>query len=892
MNIQYITILTFIPAIVNYSGNQRPAGYDFFLPASFDIQQHHHISGLPSLTFDAYFYFAKALYTLSNDLTEHLFKEERAIEILDDLLTRVPRRILLRITENNTPTIRSAWEEAVYLTGQLKLKDHFRLLMEIGARQSQWILQKGYMCLSLAASMDCPDTVQTILEAGARPHMSCTSWDTDHFPPSIIAAAEAGSKLCVQLLINKCDPNQIQPIAMTRQRVKGPTTLGLFIHALEDGLPKLTELNSIIKLDIDNEVHSQALDYLLEKRADVNSPCWLNPLSALYMLYDTENVTECWRLTILERAFNCNPTLYRRLVQYSTAPERITRIGVYTAAKNGGTKGLGDYLRSVTKQNIEGKMRFLELVFAEQFFDKGFDADRATIQAMIEYGVDISLPTLKIGANALLRQLVIKARRHGITETMEFCLTILLHQGAIIDSSIMNCGVGRSGFGVLQLLFQHGANLEHVGPLALSTAAHLNNYEAVSWLLDEGVDINSDVITAEGSFSIIAISMYHKHPSKDIHTYHCGGATLEMLKYLRGHGARLQTRSGLRHTTSPNILDHLLRSASQDDQLLSKIQFILDLGVDPRHSLCSWAFNSRRYSCRGEHTASISCTFGSMELDIFEALFERGCLVGTGFTLAHLILAGAQYTIVRQVLEAGADIHAYTDATKIRNPVSSIQAAALRGDQDLISYLLQRGADIHQPANEEDGRTVLQAACDWFPPPTTDKTRKTNLIKFIVECGADVNEPPGGKFGRTALGALASACDIDNAVMLIGWGAEVNMCFCANFYYMYGNRHSPLDIAAFEGRLDMVQFLLNAGGFSGYRGSTGYDGAMKTAQNAGKFAVADLIHKKITDDVSLFGRNPHLAVGQAGERIEDIEEIEDEEDSGDEEDSDGEAYDV
>lgn len=204
----------------------------------------------------------------------------------------------------------------------------------------------------------------------------------------------------------------------------------------------------------------------------------------------------------------------------------------------------------------------------------------------------------------------------------------------------------------------------------------------------------------------------------------------------------------------------------------------------------------------------------------------------------------------------------------------------------MISYLLQRGADIHQPANEEDGRTVLQAACDWFPPPTTDQTRKKNLIKFIVECGANVNEPPGVRFGRTALGALVSAGDIDNAVMLIGWGAEVNMCFCAKFYYMYGNRHSPLDIAAFEGRLDTVQFLLNAGGFSGYMGSTGYDGAMKTAQNVGIFAVVDLIRKKITDDVRLFGQNPHLAVDQADGRIEDIE------DSEDEEDSDGEAYDV
>ena len=874
---------------VNYSDSQRPAISEFPFPASFDIQEHHNTSGLPSSAFDAYHYFANAIYTLSNNLCGQVFRYRTVIEILDDLLMRVPRRVLLRITENNTPTIRSAWEEAVYLTGQLKLKDHFRLLMEIGARQSQWILKKGYMYLSIAALMDCPDIIESLLEAGVCPHIACTTIEASNFPPSIIAAAEAGSIQSAKVLISKCGLNLIQRIPTIDMKTKDITIFGIFIDALEEGWKPLTSTGPI-KLSLGNEVHSQVLDCLLENGADVDFPYWTGPSAAVHRLYETENVPKRWRLTILERAFNYNPTLYMRLVQHSTAPERITRIGVYTAAKNGGTKGLGDYLRSVTKQNIEGKMRFLELVFAEQFFDKGFDADRATIQAMIEYGVDISLPTLKIGANALLRQLVIKARRHGITETMEFCLTILLHQGAIIDSSIMNCGVGRSGFGVLQLLFQHGANLEHVGPLALSTAAHLNNYEAVSWLLDEGVDINSDVITAEGPFSIIAISMYHKHPSRDIHTYHCGGATLEMLKYLRGHGARLQTRSGLRHTTSPNILDHLLRSASQDDQLLSKIQFILDSGVDPRHSLCSWAFNSRRYSCRGEHTASISCTFGSMELGIFEALFERGCLVGTGFTLANLILAGAQYTIVRQVLEAGADIHAYTDTTEIRNPVSSIQAAALRGDQDLISYLLQRGADIHQPANEEDGRTVLQAACDWFPPPTTDQTRKKNLIKFIVECGANVNEPPGVRFGRTALGALVSAGDIDNAVMLIGWGAEVNMCFCANFYYMYGNRHSPLDIAAFEGRLDMVQFLLNAGGFSGYRGSTGYDGAMKTAQNAGKFAVADLIHKKITDDVSLFGRNPHLAVGQAGERIEDIEEIEDEEDRGDEEDSDGEAY--
>ncbi|KAI0868820.1 hypothetical protein GGS24DRAFT_512807, partial [Hypoxylon argillaceum] len=57
--------------------------------------------------------------------------------------------------------------------------------------------------------------------------------------------------------------------------------------------------------------------------------------------------------------------------------------------------------------------------------------------------------------------------------------------------------------------------------------------------------------------------------------------------------------------------------------------------------------------------------------------------------------------------------------------------------------------------------------------------------------------------------------------------------------YALGAR--ALDLAAFEGRVEMVQLLIDAGGRSGTLGSTGLDGAVKLATESHHTGVVELL---------------------------------------------------
>ncbi len=207
-------------------------------------------------------------------------------------------------------------------------------------------------------------------------------------------------------------------------------------------------------------------------------------------------------------------------------------------------------------------------------------------------------------------------------------------------------------------------------------------------------------------------------------------------------------------------------------------------------------------------------------------------------------------------MEAGADINAYSGKFKgsAGTELTPLQAAASRGDYELVVLLVKRGADVNKPASGNSGRTALQAACEWDPVSAEEGTRKTSLIKFLLRNDADVNAPPSlTQYSFTALQLAALHGFIEVAVLLLSHKADPNAL--PSGVGPYGTL-SALDLAATFGRLDMVKFLLNAGALSYDRGLNGYDGAIRAAKEEGNFPVVNLIYKHIEDDIALFGANP------------------------------------
>jgi ankyrin repeat protein len=143
---------------------------------------------------------------------------------------------------------------------------------------------------------------------------------------------------------------------------------------------------------------------------------------------------------------------------------------------------------------------------------------------------------------------------------------------------------------------------------------------------------------------------------------------------------------------------------------------------------------------------------------------------------------------VQLLVEMGADVNRSTVLGVTRTP---LQKAAEVGDFRISEYLINRGADVNAPPAGSGGATALQFACIYG---------YAGIVDLLLQNGADLDAAPARSEGRTAL-----------------------------------------EGAAEHGRLDTVAMLLNAGIKVHGDHRPQFERAIERAQEAGHFAVVDLL---------------------------------------------------
>ncbi|KAG6368379.1 hypothetical protein INS49_002585 [Diaporthe citri] len=181
-----------------------------------------------------------------------------------------------------------------------------------------------------------------------------------------------------------------------------------------------------------------------------------------------------------------------------------------------------------------------------------------------------------------------------------------------------------------------------------------------------------------------------------------------------------------------------------------------------------------------------------------------------------------------------------------------LQAAARRGNERLVHLLLGGGSNVNSRACGRLSWTALQAICSWDTATEQEYERKMRICQLLISHGADTNAAPARIEGWTALQRAAILGHLEMAALLLRNGALINAPSCV----ISGS--TALDAAVYGARLDMVKFLLNANALSSFRGTTGYDGAIKLAKRQGHSVIADLIREHATNNMSLGLINPEL----------------------------------
>lgn len=825
--------------------------------------------------FDIYHFLATMTYLVSNDLVPN---GELLVDIIDILQSGVSRNIVIAFFNSGLDSTRAVWDTLFHATARIwPRRGGFRVmhfLVEVLlSSQCSWFEEEKNWVLWQVALTGHVDLTQRLLSLGA----VLDYREAAHDRVSIIAAASREDESCAAVLIEHCDTNAnlksfrcedldfdgILPCYQCGESHLDPDApishFSLFLNSA------MAEPQQPI------EEYEKVLCMLINSGADVDLVFFNSPTLRAYRHGGIENIPWSWMPTCLDVCYYWNRPLFHRLKPHSSKiNECLTRAGACEAAL-AGEDVLTEYLETASAYSTTEKTRFLELVVIENFLPPTPDyAPSRTpglatdvVYKLINFGVFVvpwNFATLNLtpqdNATRIFVRLASSAASHGCNDNNIFVMRHLYQHTDIDKLKALYSVVKHAGTDVLQALsFVISSDLVTNGAYILARAVSANNTEAVSWLLDNGVDVNSEVRTTDDNYLTILGQV--SGTSILVGTSFCGWPTDATLRHLIERGAHFRRQTIdtncyelLRSVLFPAsehfpILYRLLTEHSAELERVTEDQW-QDLIIHCARSL------ERHTTDRDRRPAPM--------VEMFDAVYLRHSPVQLGPVLAGYIGGGGSDLMIQELLARGASINECTDY------FTPLQAAAARGNAPLVAQLLDLGADINASGRSSPALVLI---CSWKALSPSDCERKTTIITLLLDKGASID---GADHFSTPLQHCAELGDIANASLLVQRGAKLNICSPVERHLGY-TLESALDKAAWNGRLDMTRYLLGLGALSACPGSTGYEGALKKAhhepfhshRDQKHVVVAKLIESHSNKLAKLFEQDPRMfAIREAG----------------------------
>ena len=193
------------------------------------------------------------------------------------------------------------------------------------------------------------------------------------------------------------------------------------------------------------------------------------------------------------------------------------------------------------------------------------------------------------------------------------------------------------------------------------------------------------------------------------------------------------------------------------------------------------------------HTAIIN-----KQLEIAKILIENGANVNSdlgydiGYTPLFSAVLDESFEIAKLLIQNGAKIHSK------RQEVTLLEIACQGGHLDMVKLLVDNGANIHQPSKH--GNTNLNTAAHYG---------HFEIVKFFIDSGANICEKTEN--GLPIHGVIKGwrshrEESYMKTLQILTTPETVN-----SIYTIYRKRRTPLGLAAENGLLQVVKYLLENG---------------------------------------------------------------------------------
>lgn len=750
---------------------------DTRFPGPFLPDSTHHPFTEISAEFNAYHILNRLVYLASNNF---IYQKDQWNDLLEMLAKRVPRKIVSAIFASSSFSIRAIWENAMRLARDVNGEALAFLIETILDQHFDWVepIMNKHVLFAAAKSGNAA-LIRKLLAKGAHPGWIRPSYNVIPYRTAIIAAISVEAWDSVQLLLQKCEVEA--DLSLPTSSSTG--TLGVdsqfsllfqFIEAdkatfwrtdPEDGLRFFSRTAWSQKLGS----YMIALRLFLQAGANVDAPyIWTTEDfdtfgSSLHSFHEVNLTPLEWLPTRLERSLYWEEQLFNYLQTYSKVHDStqvVTRSGILKALLDGGNDGLDQYFRIRSRP----APHVLEMLLVEQFFidvpHSSYQIDRVnarTVRLLIGYGVAINSNVAQNagGISLLLRRVITSAGNFGLDEDLRFILAHLILNGAAICKHTLQLAVGRSDIHVLEVLARHGADISQDGKFALLRAVNMRNYQALMWLLDNGVSVASEFPAKDSPsfYTLIGATVTPWHvKGVDVESFDQLEADyadhnivyrldIEMIRFLHGKGAQL------RQQTSDLSSYQLLEQAIARDLVAE--DFFAFIGDFPQEM--ARLSDSERKNLFATLGYKITC-----DQRLLECLRSRYEDFDTGVLLADAIRRGASGEAIERLLGDTSDVNFLSSGFQSTTP---LYAAASVCNLRLVQVLLDRGADIDGRVGDR-GFSPLGTACSYEPSTSEQAEERNRLIRFLVDQGADCYARGAG--GDTPSNSLAERGDLEN----------------------------------------------------------------------------------------------------------------------------------